>query len=254
MSLGLLISDISGLGLVLIGIGLMLIFHWVYRKDPMKGLRPIPAFTKLRQKIGLAVEDGSRLHVSLGNASPLSQQGASALVGLSVLEQISRLSAASDQPPVATSGDGALATLSQDSLRAVNRKANTMSLYDPAQGRLVGPTPLSYIAGTIPTIENEQVSANLFIGNYGPEVALLTDAAEQNGSFSLAGSDSMPAQAVFYATASEPLIGEEVFASGAYLQNNALHSASLRTQDVLRWIVIFVILFGGILQLMGFQL
>ena len=236
-------------GVVVLCAILMIIFRIVYRKQPLRGLRSIPAFNHLRQAIGLAVEDGSRLHVSLGNASINSQQAASALVGLSTLERITQLSATSDQPPVATSGSGGLAILSQDTLRGAYQNSNSIEMYDPAQGRLTGPTPFSYIAGTLPVLHDEMVSANVFVGNFGPEIGLLVDRAEQQGSFTIAGSDSLPAQAVLYITSSEPLIGEEVFASGAYLQTNPFHPASLRAQDILKWLVFASVIVGIILKI-----
>lgn len=55
------------------------------------------------------------------------------------------------------------------------------------------------------------------IGNFGSEAALINEAAERSGSLTLAGTDTIPGQAVLYATAQEPLIGEEVFAGGNIL-------------------------------------
>ncbi len=73
------------------------------------------------------------------------------------------------------------------------------------------------------------------MGNFGVEVGLLTDAVERENSFVLAGSDNLTAQAVIYASAQEPLVGEEIFAAGAYVEPGSLHSSSLTVQDVLRW-------------------
>jgi len=56
---------------------------------------------------------------------------------------------------------------------------------------------------------------------------------------------------VIYASAEESLIGEEIFAAPAYLKPNAAHSASLRTQDLLRWGVIGVLIAGSILKMVG---
>jgi hypothetical protein len=249
-----LLEGLVGLVLVIVCAALLLIFMIVYRKRPTSGLRWIQAFTHLRQAIGLAVEDGSRLHISLGKASLTTSQVASALAGLSTLQRITQLSSISDRPPVATSGDGGLAVLSQDTMRAAYRSANTLDLYDPGRGQVSGPTPMSYIAGVLPTLHDENVSANILIGNFGPEVALLADTSEQVNAACLAGTDSLPAQAVLYATARDPLLGEEVFASGAYLQVGNSHPASLRVQDVLRWGVVIALLGGAILKILGFNL
>ena len=59
------------------------------------------------------------------------------------------------------------------------------------------------------------------------------------------------AQAVIYASASDPLIGEELFAGGAYLGAGKIHLASISAQDIVRWIIIVVILGGVILNFLG---
>jgi hypothetical protein len=248
-----------GLALVLLSAGLMFFFSLPERSQSRRkqkarsrvALRPIPAMQRLRRAIGLAVEDGSRLHVSIGESSIISPTNASALVGLSTLERIGSLSSLSDRPPVATSGDGSLAILSQDTLHAAYRIANVPDQYEPAQARLTGPTPFSYVAGTLPVIYDERVSANILVGNFGPEVALLAEAADRENEFVLAGSDSIAAQAVLYGTIREPLIGEELFAVPAYLQAGPIYTASLRAQDFLRWVVILALIGGCVLVLLN---
>ena len=89
------------------------------------------------------------------------------------------------------------------------------------------------------------------MGNFGVEVALLTDAVERENSFVLAGSDNLTAQSLIYASAQEPLIGEEIFAAGAYVESGPLHAASLTVQDILRWLLIAIILAGALLTLAG---
>jgi len=54
-----------------------------------------------------------------------------------------------------------------------------------------------------------------------------------------------------YAAAQDPLIGEELFASGAYVGAGPSHEASLHVQDVLRWLVILAILVGALLRMVG---
>jgi hypothetical protein len=245
------ITNIVGMLVVLLGAGLVFLFSFPIKGRTRRTLRPIAALQRLRRAIGLAVEDGKRLHVSTGSSSILSTTNASALVGLSTLERVAQLSMASDRPPVATSGDPVLAILGQDSLRAAYRIGNAADQYDPDRSRLVAPSPLAYTAGTIPIIHSDTVSTNILIGNFGPEVAFLAEEADRQNAFCLAASDSLPAQAVLFAAAQEPLIGEELFAVPAYLQAGPYHYASLRVQDILRWGVVVVIVVGAFLKLVG---
>jgi hypothetical protein len=80
---------------------------------------------------------------------------------------------------------------------------------------------------------------------------LIVDAGEAHGRLVVAGTDHVPTQAVLYAAAEEPLIGEEVFAAGAYLGADPFHNASLQAQDAIRWLLIGVMIVGGVLKLVG---
>ena len=222
----------------------------VLRRKSVPAFRKIEAFSRLRHAVGRVVEDGTRLHVSLGRGALVTPQSASALAGLTLLGSLAELTSAGDQPPIATSGDAALAILSQDTLQT-GSLASAQGAYDPTAGRLTGLTPFSYVAGAIPAILDENISTNVIIGNFGAEAALLVDAAERANTFTMASSDNLTAQAVLYASAQEPLIGEDLFAAGAYFDAGKLHAASLRVQDILRWLIIIVILVGALLKLVG---
>ncbi len=238
-----------GLGVVLVSALLMLGLSWFFRKSPPT-FRNISAYSRLRRAVGRVVEDGSRLHVSLGHGALTSPQSASGLAGLTLLRRLSEMTSTGDQTPIATAGDPTLAILSQDTLQAASQ-TSVGGAYDPTAGRLAGLTPFSYAAGAAVTLHDDNVSTHAFIGNFGVEAALLTEAAERRGAFNVAASDNLTAQAVMYASAQEPLIGEELYAAGAYLGAGPFHAASLVVQDILRWVIILVILGGALLKLAG---
>jgi hypothetical protein len=245
------LTGIVGLAFVILFFGLMIILAAAGRNRPGRQLREIRAFARLRRAVGLAVESGTRLHISIGRGALTGLQGAAAFMGLSMLGRIARAASISDRPPVATSGDGSLSILSRDTLRGAYQALGAEGQYDYTSGRMSGLTPFSYAVGTIPIIHDEQISANVLIGHFGSEVALINDVAEQSGSLTVGGTDNLPGQAVLYATAQEPLIGEEVFAGGAYLGAGLMHEASLRTQDLLRILLVIFILAAAILRLFG---
>jgi hypothetical protein len=166
-----------------------------------------------------------------------------------MLRKLSERTSLSDRPPLVTSGDASLAILSQDTLQSGYRAAGAEEQYRFSTGRLTGLTPFSYAAGTVPVTRDESVSTNVFLGDYGAESALIVEAAERENSTIIAASDNLAAQSVFYASSQDPLIGEELFATGAYVGAGAAHDASLNVQDILRWLVIAAILIGSLWKL-----
>jgi hypothetical protein len=131
------------------------------------------------------------------------------------------------------------------------RAAAAEEQYRLTTGRLTGLSPFSYAAGTMPIERDEFVSTNIVLGDLGVESALLAEASERENSNLIAASDNLSAQSVFYATSQDPLIGEELFAAGAYVGAGASHEASLNAQDVLRWLIVLALVIGAGLKILG---
>jgi hypothetical protein len=227
----------------------LLVALTIWRRRSPGALRLIEAYERLNRSVGLAVESGTRLHISLGRGNLFTTRAGSALAGLAMLRRLAERTSVSDRPPVVTSGDAPLAILSQDTLQSGYRSAGAEDQYRLTTGRLTGLTPFSYAAGTVSTIHDESVSANIFVGDFGAEAALLTEASDRENTSLIAASDNLAAQSIFYASSQEPLIGEELFAAGAYVGAGASHEASLNVQDILRWLIILAILIGSVLKL-----
>jgi hypothetical protein len=243
-----MVSPLQFIGLALI---LILFFSFFGKNNPRRTLRSIKAFKELRRTIELSVEDGSRMQISLGSGGLLGSESAAAFAGLTLLRQVAEIAADSDQPPIATTGDGAIMLLAQDTLRHSYRRLGISDQYYLRLARATGLTPISYAGGTLPLILDRSVSANALAGNFGEEVGLITAASQQSGGFSLGGSNNLSAQAVLFASAQQPLIGEEIYATGAYMDAGPAHKASLRAHDVLRWLIIFSIFVIALLPLFG---
>jgi len=234
--------NIAPLDVIGLAVALLVLFSILGTRNARRTVRSIKAFRELRRTIELSVEDGSRLQINLGGGELLGPDSAAALAGLTLLRQVANIAADSDQPPVATTGNALLMLLAQDTLRHTYRRLDISGQYNLRLGRVTGLTPFSYAAGSLPLILDRAVSASALVGSYGEEVGLITAASQRTEAFSLGGSNTLMGQALLFGSAQEPLIGEEMFATGAYMDAGAAHQASLRTQDVLRWLIILLLI------------
>jgi len=235
---------VAGLLIFIISAFLLLAVMLWKRKTPAK-MREIPALSQLARMLGLSVEDGTRLHISIGSGKLLDARGGSALAGLAMLRYIAERTSVSDKPSVSSAGDPVLGFLSQDTLEAGYKAAGAEDAFSSNTGRVTGLNPFGYAAGAMQISQNEDVSVNIMIGHFGPEIALLTDAAERENVAVIGASDNLAGQAVLFANTQDVLIGEELFATGAYLGAGPSHIASLSVQDILRWLVIISLLIGA---------
>lgn len=240
----------AGLGTLGLFLLLLALFATVGKRWPAV-FRPLAGLDALGEAIERAVEDGRRVHLSLGTGSVIGADSAPALAGLATLSRIAETTSMSDKPVVATTGNGAMVLLAQDTLRTAYEQSGARGRYQHTSGRLLGPSPFSYVA-TLPTmLDTEDVSVHLMVGAFGVEGGLAADFGERQDAHVLAGTDDVQSQALLYVTAQYPLIGEEVFATPAYLDVGGLHRASLRTQDIVRYVIVGAVLLGTVVRTLG---
>lgn len=243
-------SDAVGLLILVLLSVLLIVFTIVEKKRPFV-LKDLPAFQRLRRAIGLAVEDGKRIHVALGRGTILSENFAAALVGLGALKRLTTVALIGDHPPIATSGEGNLMILARNCLQGAYRRLGIPPQDLSQKALMIGATPLSYAVGSQMEIRDGNVTVDLLIGHLGNEAALICDASQRQGNLCIAGSDNLTAQAVFAAAATHPLLGEDVFAAVAYMDGDAVQRASLRTQDIARWAIILFLVLASLAKLVG---
>lgn len=242
--------NILALFIIAISILFMIILRFIRSRAGVT-IKTINTFTNLRKFIGLTIEEGKQLHISLGNTPINTIRSAASFVALTSLENILKQSSLSDKPPMASSGAGDLSLLSNDIFISTYRDLNALDRFNPNQSYLTGPTNFSYISGMYPIVHQKDASVHLFVGNYGPEIGLITDACRRTGAVTVAGTTSLQGQAVVLASADEAMIGEEYFALPNSLSKSPLYQDSLHLQDIFRWSLIIVILVGFLLNLVG---
>ena len=244
-------TGFTGIVVIVLFVGLMVFFSFINKDKKTKNLRPIPAYDKIIKEINVSVEDGSQLHISLGRGGITGSEFAAALAGLGILKKVIEKSSVCDHPPVASTGNPVISILAQDTIQGSSKAISVSDHVRNPSGELIGVTPFSYAAGTLSIIRDDNVSANIHTGWFGNEITWITTAGERQSSPTIAGTSQLPAQSVIYASASDPLIGEELFAGGAYLGEGKIHLASISAQDVVRWIIIFIILVNVLLNILG---
>lgn len=218
--------------------------------EPDVPLRPLTGFRALQSQVGRAIESGRLLHVSLGRASLTSPATATSVAAIQVLDALAKDGCANGTPPLVTTGDGTLLPAAQDSLRYGFEAANRGFQYRPYQAVFVASRtdPYAYAAGVSLELARQDVSSNVLVGRLGPELILMTEAANRRRVAQVVASDDPVALAVAAAATENVLIGEELLAAGAYLDKERGRLAAVQLQDILRWIVVLAVLGVAVYQ------
>lgn len=243
------------LGVLVVFLVLLVVYLWAAGWGrPGKGrwfpLRRIAGYDATREGLASAAETGNAVHTSpgTGGVGAGGVTTASTLAGLSVVESMSRVGAITGAPVQATTNDAIAYALTDNAVRRGYRRAGWSMESESAGARfLTHNDPVAYAAHVTGIVHDDRVSQAVIAGQFGPEVLLIIEAQRRTGAQQIAGSTTPEGAALMSISTDHTLIGEEVFASGAYLERRTSHVASLLAQDGLRWILIVLIVAGFIL-------
>jgi hypothetical protein len=200
-------------------------------------LRPLPGIEELTSAVGRSAETGQALHVSVGVAGVGGLQTAETWAGLSILSDLADEAAACDTPLIVTVADPTALPLAQEILWRAHLRHGNPEGYDPTHVRFVAPNPMAYSASVAGLLLWEPLTANVMVGTFGDEVLLMGEVGVRQGVRQLAGAANPQALPLIVATADRALIGEEIFAGGAYRARHPMQVASLLAQDWARWAI-----------------
>ncbi len=226
----------------------MILAGWRARRGNIPDLRPIRAFDALRGLTARAIEAGRALHVSLGVGGVASDAAGDSLAGLKVLEYLADQSAAAGVPAVVSVADPTLLPVAQGVASRPYGADREGAAEAVRHVRWIAPEPAAYAAGVMGILGDEGVDANVMVGAFGDEYLLMGEAAARREIAQVGGASDPNVLPFVFATADEMLMGEDMFAAGAYLSGESWHIGSLLAQDLMRWLIVWVIIAAVIIN------
>lgn len=213
------------------------------RKGVELFIRRIPGIDAIDEAVGRAVELGRPLSFTTGitAVSPL------LYACLGVLRYVGRKAAVFSSRLFIPCSDAQVLALTDATLQSAYRAEKKFTSYNPAALRFLSDEQFAYASGYQGLIHRENVGAAFLLGAFAAESLILAEAGQQIGAIQVAGTVS-PEQIPFFLTACDyTLIGEELYAAGAYLSKDPVQTGSLRGQDIAKC-VIFALIILGIIQ------
>jgi uncharacterized protein DUF6754 len=245
--------------------------YWAIKRGANITLRPIASYATLKKLLAQAAETGQPFHLSLGTFGVSDSAAADTMAGLTVLEYLADRAAVSATPPIVTMADATALPIAQDILRRAYQRHGYPEEYDPARARFIAPSPMlatnftpspilygagqndafPYAAGVMRLLTRSKLTANVMVGRFGDEFLLMSETGAQRNVNQIGGTSDPRVMPFVYTTVANPLIGEEIYAAGAYLSDKSSHISSLAAQDALRWVMVAAILIAMVLRTLG---
>ncbi len=237
-------SQPIALSLLLLFFIFILLFTLRARAGRIPVLRQIRAFDTLKGLNSRAIESGRSLHLSLGTGGLVNETTADSLAGLTVLNYLAKQAAATGVPPTVSMADPTVMLYAQNILQTAHTDAPEDLPEAYRHVRWMAPQPAAYAAGVMNLINIDQPAGNVLVGRFGDEYLLMGEIAARSQAKHLGGTSDPNTLPFVYASADETLLGEEIYAAGAYLEKRPVHLGSLMAQDLMRWLLFISILFG----------
>jgi hypothetical protein len=172
-------------------------------------------------------------------------------MGLATFEYVARHAAAVNQRVLGTTAEPTILAAAQGILLGARQEAGFPESYRPHDVTFYGPDTLAYAAGAAAALEGPGYLGSILLGRFGSEGLWLAESVGGQGIPQVGGTSDLTGMALMQPALDETVIGEEVYAAGAYLHRPS-HLGSLATEDIMRIVTILVIIVGVVLASLGY--
>ena len=205
-------------------------------------IRRIPGIDAIDEAVGRSVELGRPLIFTAGliTISPLFY------ACLNVLHYIAEKVARFSSKIYVPCYDPEVLVLSDAAMQDAYQQAGRQTQYDPTDVRYLSSNQFAFASGYMGLVHRENVGGAFLFGSFAAESLVLAEAGQQVGAMQVAATTSNEQIPFFITTCDQTLIGEELYAAGAYLSKDPVQRSSLRAQDIIKALLVALILLGTI--------
>jgi hypothetical protein len=227
----------------------ILIYMYLGGKGRKFALRRLAGFDAIDEAVGRCTELKRPLHFTPGLGRMYSETAAALMAGLSLLSYTAKQCAKYDtqmivtccyyeqfpfvQGSVKTEFDNAGKTMPEEYVRFVGHLQGALSV--ACQG----------------IFEREHIGANLMFGHFDEECVSIAEKGFRVGAMSIGGTEAMGQAAIMAAVMDYILIGEELYAAGAYASGEPTQLGSIAGADLSKMAAMVLVILGAILVNLG---
>lgn len=234
--------------LVLVFSALVLLFTDRSRRGHKLFIRLIPGIAAMEEAVGRATELGRKVFYLPGGGTLDDIQ---TIASLAVLRHVATLTARYTVDLEVLNKDPLAYAATRETVQEAYLEAGRPDLFTNDVVSYVTYDQFAYTASVTGMMVRERPAANFLIGAFHAESLLLAETGQTVGAIQIAGTAEV-AQLPFFAVVCDyTLIGEELFAAGAYLSQEPAMLGSIKGQDFTKAGLIIVIVAGVLLEIAG---
>ncbi len=215
-----------------------------------KGMRipeihKVPGLDAVDEAIGRATEMGRPVHFSPGIRN---LDDAQTLAGMAILGHIARRCAEMGADIIATNKSTVVYPVAEAIVRQGFIEAGVPQNLKPNSVRFISEDQFAYASGVERIFRTERPAANIMVGSFWAETIIIAENGAKWGMIQIGGTANVHAIPFFVAACDYALIGEEMYAAGAYLSKDPPLVSGLVAQDWFKVLAEVLIVIGAVLQ------
>ncbi len=231
-------------------VALVIIFFWAVSHARRKGLfiRRIAGLDAIDEAIGRATEMGKPIFYVTGIGT---MDMIPTIASTFILGEVAKKVAQYDTQIKVPHFDPVVMTVCKEVVKQAYMEAGRPDSYREDINQFVSADQFSYAASVDGMISREKPAACFYMGYFMAESLLLAEVGATSGAIQIAGTDSEHQLPFFFTACDYTLMGEELYAAGAYLSREPMLVSALKVQDFGKFFVMVSIFFGMLLVALG---
>ena len=204
-------------------------------------IRRLPALDRIEEVVGRAAEMGRPAMFVAGNDTP---DSGSTMAAFAVFESVANYSVVTQTEVVVPVQVPLVDVVLRSSLRNIFTLAGRPDLFNEDEVSYEVDNQPAYIGIIGDSMEKHSPASIFYFGDFTYESMVYAEMGNNIGAVQVAGCENPKQTAFFIVGCDYCLIGEELFAAGAYLKRDVIQMATLLAQDRIKILAFLIMLLG----------
>ncbi len=235
----------------------VVVYYMLRRAEKGKApqIRRVAALDAIDEAVGRATELGKSVLVHMGwtDAGLRGEHAGAILAGVSIMSHVAEMCARLGTKMIVAPAYPEVLPLVHETLKAAYQKEGRLEEYKEDSTLFFSTQQFPWAAGLMGTLEREKPGAHIGVGPFHGESLMIAEAGARSGAITILGTHRKSQIPFFIAACDYCLIGEEIYAAGAYLSKEPAQIGTIAGQDWLKVVSIALIVLGALVVTFGSQ-
>jgi hypothetical protein len=233
---------------IVIFVGIIIALIEMAKRGRPMFVRRIPGLEAIEEAVGRATEMGKAVLYVPGIDDANNIQTIYSMV---ILNNVAKIAARYETPIIVPVCKPFVVPLAEETVKSGYMDAGRPEAFQPDNIRYLSDEQFAFTAAVNGIMLRERPAANLFLGSFFAESLMLAETGFSTGAVQIAGTANIHQLPFFVVACDYTLIGEEFFATSAYLSHEADLLGTLKATDVMKGAIMLLLLTGTVLHSLG---